>query len=546
MRTVESVDAIDRDLERLSMAKDAWARTSVARKISLLQALRRNVHSIAPDWVSAAANAKGLRENSPLAGEEWISGPWAVLYAINRYLRTLNAIDNTGEPRLPPMRVRAGGQVALDVFPYSVYDRVLLNGVRAEVRMQQGVDIQQTRRSAAAFYREAQPDGHLAVVLGAGNISSIAPLDVLYKLLAEGAVCMLKMNPVNDYLGPIFERAFEPFVDAGFLRFAYGGAETGAYLCAHPAVDRIHVTGSERTHNAIVAQAGSGKQITSELGNVSPTIVVPGAWSAADVRFQAENIATQKAHNAGFNCIAAQVLILPRDWEHSGALRDEVARVFERMEPRPEYYPGAAARRIDAAGPESGLRCVIDIDRNADAAFFQNETFSGVLATVELPGDTEAFVRAAVAFANERLHGTLGANVIAHPRTMRESSALVEQAVDDLRYGCIGVNAWTGVGYFITETPWGAYPGHTIDDIQSGIGVVHNSYFLERTEKSVVRAPFTPFPRSARSGERTLLPRPPWFITNTRQAEVGRALCDFENAPNPLAAARVAALALRA
>ena len=44
------------------------------------------------------------------------------------------------------------------------------------------------------------------------------------------------------------------------------------------------------------------KRITSELGNVSPVIVVPGPWSAADMEFHAENLATQIGNNGGFKC----------------------------------------------------------------------------------------------------------------------------------------------------------------------------------------------------------------------------------------------------
>jgi aldehyde dehydrogenase (NAD(P)+) len=317
-------------------------------------------------------------------------------------------------------------------------------------------------------------------------------------------------------------------------------------LCAHDLVEEIHITGSEATHNAIVASVRKHKRITSELGNVSPTIVIPGPWSDEDLAFQAESIATQKAHNAGFNCIAAQVLLLPKDWQRAGELRDRIADVLERMEQRPEYYPGAANRRARLAQPGSHLRTLVRVDHSEiDHPAFTTEAFCGVLAYVELPGDVEAYVRAAVAFANKRLHGTLGVNVAVHPATMKAHSHLIDEAIAQLRYGCIAVNGWAGIGYFIAETPWGAYPGHTLDDVGSGIGVVHNSYLLARTEKTVVRAPFAPFPRSLRSGEFSLLPRPPWFITNGMQAEIGRALCDFEMTPSPGRAVRIASLAMR-
>lgn len=540
------MEQLDRDLQTLDASKDAWARLPLEWKISLLEGLKRSIHSLAPQWVASAVQAKGLLPNSQLAGEEWISGPWAVMYAINRYLRTLRSISARGISPIPKPHVRPDGRTVIEVFPRTAYDRVLLSGISAQVWMQHGVRPADVASETAAFYSEAHPMGRVALVLGAGNIASIAPLDVLYKLLESGSVCMLKMNPVNDYLGPILEQAFAPFVNAGYLRFAYGGADAGAHLVQHPLVEEIHITGSEATHSAIVASAGERKHITSELGNVSPTIVIPGPWTEDDIAFQAENIATQKAHNAGFNCIAAQVLILPKDWHLSHTLRDRIVEVFKGMEQRPEYYPGASDRRTSLAGSTPELRTILQVDpSDVDNPAFTTEAFCGVLACLELPGNIEAYVRDAVAFANDRLHGTLGANIAVHPATMKADPKLVDRAVADLRYGCVAVNGWTGVGYFITETPWGAYPGHTLQDAGSGIGVVHNSYFLARTEKSVVHAPFTPFPRSLRSGQFSLLPRPPWFITSGMQAEIGRALCDFELSPSPGRALHVASLAMR-
>lgn len=513
----------------------------------MLASIKQRVYNVAPRWVDAAVNAKGLAPQSSLAGEEWMSGPWAVLYALNRYMRTLRAISEHGEPHLPRMQRRRDGRVTMRVFPHDLYDRLLLNGICADVWMQPGYSADDIRAMAGDFYRLHNPPGRVALILGAGNISSIAPLDVLYKMLADGCVCMLKMNPVNAYLGPILERAFEPFVDAGYLRFAYGASDVGAYLSGHALIEEIHITGSERTHTAIVNGSGAGKPITSELGNVSPTIVIPGPWTSQDIEFQAQNIATQKAHNAGFNCIASQVLVLPDEWEHSDALRDAVAEVFESMEQRPEYYPGATERREAMGGAQSGLRTIVELDaKDVAHPAFRSEAFCGVLVCIRFGGTIEDYTRTAVAFANGRLHGTLGANIIAHPATLRRHAELIDDAIESLRYGCVGINAWTGVGYFLNETPWGAYPGHTIADIQSGIGVVHNSYLLRGTEKSVVRAPFAPFPRSLFNGERTVLPKPPWFVTNRRESDIARALCDFEMSPSPFKAAGIAALAFGA
>ena len=54
----------------------------------------------------------------------------------------------------------------------------------------------------------------VALVLGAGNVASIGPLDVVHKLFVEGQVALLKLNPVNEYLGPFFEEAFADLIEA--------------------------------------------------------------------------------------------------------------------------------------------------------------------------------------------------------------------------------------------------------------------------------------------------------------------------------------------
>ncbi len=569
MTALETASDLTSRLERLHAAAPPWVALRAGAKAELLRGGRAGGHAEAATWAEAASKAKGLT-GTPLEGEEWLSGPWALLYALNRYIATMEQIATRGVPQIAASRRhrRPDGQIVVDVFPNDLYDRTLLSGVRAEVWMQPGVTAESLEDSMAVWYKQQSPQPRVALVLGAGNIASIPPLDVLYKLLADGAVCILKMNPVNDYLGPIFERALKPLIDEGYVCIAYGGADVGKALCEHPLVDEIHITGSDKTHDAIVFGSGPDgaerkrrndpllkKPITSELGNVSPTIVVPGPWSDADFRFQAEQICTQKLHNNGFNCIASQVLILPRDWEGTPRLLEAIDGVLREAQDRPAYYPGAQARCESL----SADRAEIYRFGKADAGFtprtrvmtemshpdpsFSIEAFSSVLSVTTIAGDTDEYLHDAVAFANDRLWGTLGGNIVIHPRTMKDHAAALDRTIADLRYCCVAVNAWTGVGFLLTDATWGAYPGHTLDDVRSGIGVVHNSFLFDKAQKSVVYAPFAPFPRSLAGYGGALLPRPPWFVTNKMAAKTARALCDYEYRKNPLTLAKVAVLA---
>ena len=373
----------------------------------------------------------------------------------------------------------------------------------------------------------------------------------------EHQVTLLKLNPVNDYLIDFLQVALMPLIEFGALRIVRGGADIGAYLCEHPGIDEIHITGSQGSHDAIVWGQGEAaraakragtprnpRRITSELGAVCPTIVVPGPWSTADIAFQAEHIVSQKLHNSGFNCIACQALIVSSGWDQTDALLRKVDETIRSAPPRGLYYPGAEQRMAAFAKrgetptmverPGAPACVVLPFNKADDPATETNEVFAPAMSVHRLDdADPEAFLRAAIAYANERLYGTLGANVLIHPATIRRIGRKRFDAIlAELRYGCIAVNAWTGLGFLLAQTPWGAFPGHTLDDVRSGIGVVHNSFMFDKPERTVVKAPFRPFPRTALSGGLTMLPRPPWFVTNRRQHIVGRLLTAFQYKPS--------------
>ncbi|MBV7407691.1 aldehyde dehydrogenase family protein [Maritimibacter sp. DP1N21-5] len=406
-------------------------------------------------------------------------------------------------------------------------------------------------------------EGGVALVLGAGNIASIAPLDVFQKAFGEHKAVILKMNPVNDYVTPFLEAALKPLIDRDALRIVKGGAEVGSYLCTYDQVDEIHITGAAASHDAIVWGPGEEgvrnkaantpkltKPITSELGAVCPTIVVPGNWSKADVRFQAEHLATQKLHNSGFNCVACQMLVLPKVWAQKDDLMRALQDVMRDMDAPQAYYPGTADRMAGFANHAQTPTCfdrgsapalVVAPAGEDDSWFTQAEVFAPALSIHEVEEtDAEAYLIEAIRYANETLHGTLGANILIHPRTIRQiGRKRFEEIIADLHYGTIAVNAWTGLAFLATACPWGAFPGHTVEDVGSGIGFAHNTFMFNKPERVVVTAPWRPFPRGLLSGQFTLLPRPPWFVTNRRQHVVGRLLTRFQHRPSWLKLPRI-------
>jgi len=544
-------EKMDASLQVLQAHKNDWVAVSVQERISMIEGLIQDIATIAPRWVAACCRAKGIHNDPDFEGEEWAMGPFALLKNLRQLHQSLNDIAKHGHPLIPgPLTIREDGQVVVQVFPQTGYDRLFFPGVTAEVWQQPGVTDATLAQSQGVIYQDRAHAGKVCLVLGAGNVSSIGPADVFYKLFVEDQVVILKMNPVNAYLGPLLETCLRKLIERGFLRLAYGGAEEGAYLCQHPAVDEIHITGSDKTFDAIVFGSGTEgaarkaantpvlqKPVTGELGNVSPVIVVPGPWSARDLAYQAEHLASSLTTNAGFNCNATRVIITSALWTKREALLQQLQSVLSKVPPRSAFYPGARQRQklFVAAHPEAlqigqanerelpwTLITGVDPARTEDICF-TTEAFCGVFAETALEAsDTIEYIDRAVAFANTQIWGSLSVTLIVHPSSLKDPriAAAVERAIVNLRYGTIGVNYWAAAGYIMGVTPWGAYPGHTLNDIQSGNGVVHNTLMFSQPQKAVIRAPF----RST--------PTPAWFVTQGKLAsKVFPKLVEVERDP---------------
>jgi hypothetical protein len=533
-------DELDRVVSELAEARSRWARLGVGERLSLLAACTTTTSAVAPEMVAAGCLAKGLAPDGPDSMEEWLGGPVAILRNLQLLAATFCDIARHGHPKLPAAAVRqrhGSGQLVVDGFPRRLADRLLFPGFREEIWMQPDVTADSLGDTMAVAYAPgAGRDGKVALVLGAGNVAGIGPMDALYKLFVENQVVVLKMNPVNEYLGPFIERGLAPLIDGG------------CHLVHHTGVDEIHLTGSRAVHDAIVwgatpdeqarnRAAGAptvSKRVTSELGCVTPVIAVPGSWTDRQLAFQARNVATMVAVNGSCNCNAAKILVTWKHWPQRKAFLKAVEDVLAALPPRKAYYPGSPvkyaafveshpqARRLCAAPPGTlPWTTIFDVDPEADDEIvFNREAWCPILAETALSGsDDGEFLDRAVDFVNQCVEGTLSMALLANPATQAWLGNRFEQAIADLRYGTIGINHWPALSFVLAAAPWGAYPGHTLEGVGSGIGVVHNTLMFTRPQKSVIRGPFT------------MRPTPPWFVGNPTAHVTARRLAAFEAKP---------------
>ncbi len=536
---------LDEALLALKERAREFARLTPSAKAGLLRACLPRLLAEAPAWVDKGARARGAGP-----GEEWLAGPIWTIRMFRLLAESLDVIAQSGRPPLGRgVRTRPDGRLEIELFPASGIDAMSYLGFSAHALMEAGVDEAGARDRQASFYRRRDPDGGVSVILGAGNVSSIPPMDIATKMFIEGFVCILKMNPVNEWVGPFLERGLQPLVSRGYLRIVYGAAEVGSYLTHHPLADDIHITGSDRTHDLIVfGPAGAERErrrhehdpllripISSELGNVSPVAVVPYQYSEKELWFMSRNVVTMVVNNGSFNCNAAKMLVTPKGWPQRDRFLELVSRGLAEAATRKAYYPGAhdrygaltSGQRVetfgDASDGELPWTLIRGLDASKDEALFRTEPFCGILSETSVgSSDPVEFLAAATRFMNDRLWGTLNAMLFVHPKLERDATvaAAVDRAVVELRYGTVGINHWPALGYVLGTPPWGGHPGATLENVQSGRGWVHNTFMLEGVDKTVVRGPLTSWPY------------PLWFFDNPKAAAAGPAMAEMEASPS--------------
>lgn len=552
---------LERSLGRLAEHARAFAVTPPRVKAAWLREVRARFLELAPRMVELGCRARRIDPESPLAGEVWLSGPAISLRALRLFADSLEAVAERGVPTLAAAPGRSPDErLSVAIHPLDDYDRALFLGTRCEAWFERGVTPATLTEHQASFYRRSHPQGHVVLVLGAGNVGSISVLDVLYHSFVEGGVCLLKMNPVNGYLGPLIEQAFAPLVERGFFALAHGGGDVGAFLVEHPAVDAIHVTGSVETHDRIVwgppgpererrkrdGAPLTNKRVTSELGNVSPGLVVPHRYTERELERIARSVAGMVINNASFNCNALKLLVTARGWPQRDELLRRIGQALSSEPPRYAYYPGARERYqrwlgaaagsdIEYFGEESEGSLPWTLASGADAReaseLFEVEPFCGVLSEATLDADGAVdFLSRATRFANERVFGTLNAMLFVSDSLERDTAAAraLDRALVELRYGTVAVNVWPAVSYGLGAPPWGGAPGATLSDAQSGLGWGHNALLLDDVHKVVIRSPLLAFPE------------PFWCPGHRALAELGRSFAEHEGAPSPWRAARVA------
>ena len=525
---------IDRNISKLRVNSSEFLNIDKITLIALLNQTIENIKAISYYWATLASEKKGILNKSK-EGEEWIGGPFTCIYAIQYFIDSLQNEDGLNISNFDDSKK------SYKVFPTKTIEKLLFPFLEGEVRFGKNLSFEQINEFRGFANRFKNNKSKITLILGAGNVSSIPVLDALFHMIAYKSVIYMKLNPVNDYLLPIFTQVFEPFISRGYMIITEGDMEASKYLTQHEGFHHTHLTGSNFTYENIVygkilndkersvktLPKVNKKPITTELGNVTPIIVHPGNWSRSEIKHQAKKIVTAKLNNSGFNCIAAQVIVLPKDWKHTQKLKDDILFYLKKVGDTTSYYPGASENLDQLLETENyeqinNLSCntpflVSDLDLEKEYA--NKEVWSTALYFKEIPyTSNENFCSNSIEYVNNELWGNLGVTVLIKNHKKKTNQSILNDYVENLKYGTVAINEWSALGFVIPTLPWGGYPGNKDNDIQSGQGYVHNSLLFESPQKGVVYSRFRLSP----------IIDPPWFVTNKKAHRIFKNLTYYQ------------------
>lgn len=508
-------------------------------------------------------------------------------------------------PEMPPLlkmdpprskqAARKLQQHIITTFPVGMTDTLrLYGGWRVEVwlqgqqllaRAKQAKKVEQARVHSGGSER-----GCVAVIMGSQSISVRPFLDALHCLFVRDEVVIMKHHRLSSHQHKFFLQIFRVAIGHGWCESVAAGdrefsQKLGAALAVDEKVGHLVVTGKAKHFKEIIFGDGSegkkrlemghpvigvdweksggelsrvpeqtsaqlsfehgGKIVSARLDSLSPWIIVPCMYTAAELSHQVKALAKALQAQGGATGTFPQAVIVSKQWpQHHDfftLLHQEMHNYPVRPYPDAQYpntrnnyfkirkhYQDAGVPVVDM--PNKGTQCRdhwhpdLDHSMQGETAFLpwfyvkllhcpgshggrsiigQDPSEHSLLncpsrapcfAVVEIDqgGGPKPFLDAAVHLCNHGVRGTLSCTIIAHPSVNTQHhgrQSPLEVAVEDLRFGNISINCWSGLCAAIPEATWGPFPDEDYRFPVSGRGHWQNASIIDKPQKSVVWSP---------------------------------------------------------
>ena len=513
---MSSIDAaaaeahVAEQVARVSPNVEKWASLADSKKLEYLRDALVRLERLAEEWGNACNVSRRYNGVPHMESTGFLFGPTITAVHLQQLVRTYEALAKTGKPPVLQARRKVGTQEVVGVYPLCFGDKLL--GIQSELWLEPGKPATQ----GACRKRTG-----VCAILSPGNYE--APLDVLHKMFVESKVAVYARHANLSGSNTYIEKVFARLVEDGFLSIVDPGIPYAAALVQQEKVDEVLMTGGCATFDKIVwgseeAKAAGNRRVTkpveAELGAVSPFIVVPSdSWTEKELLHWATALASWKLANSSSVCASPQLLIVSAQWKHRARFMELLVEQFEKSSNIPVFYPGthdrvnAAAEAYGegkpgsvyqvksfAGSPDNIIKPIIVqglTEADIGTHSCKTEAFAPVLAELAVEAaDEEAFLAKVREIVNsERVFGSLSCSVVVHPDSAKKLGApALDEWLAGMEWGTAAVNHWGGMGPLIGTGLWGAFPKHSVSDIQSGLGIINNYLMVDHAQKQVCQS----------------------------------------------------------
>jgi aldehyde dehydrogenase (NAD+) len=281
----------------------AWVRPR-GGSVELLEAATEKVLGHAATGSAADIDA------AVVAARTALQGPWAGYTpgqraaALDRFAAALEARAKT----TAALASRENGMPISLSITVNGYAPATIVGYYADLIRSVTDDVRPSMFGGRTVVRH-EPVGVVAAITPWNYPQSLAAMK-LAPALAAGCTVVLKPAPETALDAFIFaDAALEAQLPDGVLNIVPAGRDAGAYLVAHPGVDKVAFTGSTATGRAIGEVCGRLlRPVTLELGGKSAAVIT----ADADLDVFAGKLAEVSLVNNGQTCHASTRILAPR------------------------------------------------------------------------------------------------------------------------------------------------------------------------------------------------------------------------------------------
>lgn len=428
-----------------------WVKPSTDRQFTLVNASTEDVIGTVPEAAEADVDKAVAAARTALA-----DGPWARATPTERadvMDRFMAALASRGEAIAAAVSAQNGMPLAVSGPLEGQFTVGIVQYYAQLARTLGQPDVRPSQMGKETLVERA-PIGVVAAIVPWNFPVSLA-LNKIAPAMAAGCTVVIKPSPgtvLDSYL--LAEAALEAGVPAGVLNWIAADRDVGAYLVAHPGVDKVAFTGSTGAGRIVARTCGELlRPVSLELGGKSAAILLEDA----DIGTFLQGVPSACMLNSGQACFNGTRILAPRSRyaEVVDALAGFVSslNVGDALDPATHVGPMASAvhrdrvesyiaigkseARLAAGGgrPQGSNRGwfvepTVFADVRNDHRIAREEIFGPVLAVIPYEGEDEA-----VRIANDSEYG-LGGSVW---------SADSSHALDVARKvvsGTVGVNGY--------------------------------------------------------------------------------------------------------